>query len=246
MLRKLSGIATVTMWVLAFAVVVGAGRYFLASVPLLLRGQVLALSRHPHWLLLHIAGGMVAMAFGLFQFVGSLRKSHPAVHRAMGYVYLVAVLVAGSAGLWLSPDTAVFAADALTDGKAFDFSSIGLSPAFLGYGPSSAYSPSQFFPVVLAFATLSIVWPLSSALAFVYARRRRFDLHRAWMMRSYSLTFAAATVRLIGLPLLVLTRNPVVAVTCTFWSWILNLMVAEWLIRRTAPRERDLASAAIA
>jgi Predicted membrane protein (DUF2306) len=244
--RKLSGIGMVTMWVLAFAVAIGATRYFLAPVPLLLRGQTLALSRHPHWLPLHIAGGMVAMIAGLFQFVGALRNSYPTVHRAMGYAYLVAVLVAGSAGLWLSPDTATFATDGLTEGKAFDLSSIGLSPAFLGYGPSSTYLPSQFFPVVLAFATLSIAWLLTSALAFVCARQRRFDLHRAWMMRSYSLTFAAVTVRLIGLPLLVLTRNPVVAVTCTFWSWILNLMVAEWLIRRTAPRERDLASAAIA
>lgn len=52
------------------------------------------------------------------------------------------------------------------------------------------------------------------------------------MMRSYSLTFAAATVRLASFPLLVLTRNPVVAITCAFWSWILNLVVVEWLIRR--------------
>ena len=55
---------------------------------------------------------------------------------------------------------------------------------------------------------------------------------RAWMMRSYSLTFAAATVRLAALPMLVLTRDPVVAITCTFWSWILNLVVVEWLIHR--------------
>lgn len=52
------------------------------------------------------------------------------------------------------------------------------------------------------------------------------------MTRSYSLTFAAATVRLAGLPILVLARDPVVAITCTFWSWILNLVVAEWVIRR--------------
>jgi hypothetical protein len=32
--------------------------------------------------------------------------------------------------------------------------------------------------------------------------------------------------------ILLLTRDPIVAITCTFWSWILNLVVAEWLIRR--------------
>jgi hypothetical protein len=50
-----------------------------------------------------------------------------------------------------------------------------------------------------------------------------------------SLTFAAVTVRLMALPLFVVTQDPVVAVTLTFWSWVLNLLVAEWLVRR-APR----------
>jgi hypothetical protein len=54
------------------------------------------------------------------------------------------------------------------------------------------------------------------------------------MIRSYSLSFAAATVRLVGLPILILTRHPVVAVTCTFWSWVLNLMVAESIIFRSS------------
>jgi hypothetical protein len=76
------------------------------------------------------------------------------------------------------------------------------------------------------------VWLLTAALALARARQRRFDEHRAWTMRSYSLTFAAATVRLAGLPILVLTRDPIVAITCTFWSWILNLVVAGWFIRR--------------
>ena len=97
---------------------------------------------------------------------------------------------------------------------------------------TSRFSPNQFFLVMVGFGTLAIVWLLTAALALARARQRRFDEHRAWMMRSYSLTFAAATVRLAGLPILVLTRDPIVAITCTFWSWILNLVVAEWFIRR--------------
>ena len=85
---------------------------------------------------------------------------------------------------------------------------------------------------MVGFGTLALLWLSTATLAFVRARQRCFDEHRAWMMRSYSLTFAAATVRLAGLPMLVLTRDPVVAITCTFWSWTLNLVVAEWLIRR--------------
>ena len=220
------------MWFLALAAALTSARYFLAPPRLLLPTEILALSRHHMWILLHIAGGIVAITVGLFQFVGSLRDAYPGVHRAMGYLYLSAVFLAGCAGLWLSPDTRVFAADGLTDLTAVDLSMLGIRPSFLGYGASSRFSPDHFFLVMVGFGTLALVWLLTAALALARARQRRFVEHRAWMMRSYSLTFAAATVRLAALPILVLTRDPVVAITCTFWSWILNLVVAEWFIRR--------------
>jgi hypothetical protein len=223
---------TTAMWFLALAAAFTSARYFLLPPRLLLPTEILALSRHHIWILLHIAGGIVAITVGLFQFVSSLRDAYPTVHRAMGYLYLSAVFLAGCVGLGLSPDTPVFAADGLTDLTAIDLSMLGLSPSFLGYSASSRFSADQFFLVMVGFGTLALVWLLTAALAFARARQRRFDEHRAWMMRSYSLTFAAATVRLSGLPLLVLTRDPVVAITCAFWSWILNLVVAEWFIRR--------------
>jgi hypothetical protein len=220
------------MWFLALAAALTSARYLLVPPRLLLPNEILALSRHHMLILLHIACGIVAMAVGLFQFVSSLRDAYPRVHRTMGYLYLSAVFLAGCAGLWLSPDTPVFAAHGLNELTTIDLSKLGLGPSFLGYSASSRFSPNQFFLVMVGFRTLALVWLLTAAVAFARARQRRFDQHRAWMMRSYSLTFAAATVRLAGLPMLVLTRDPVVAITCTFWSWILNLMVAEWLIRR--------------
>lgn len=222
------------MWFLALLVALVAARYFLSPVPWLYHMQVLALARHPFWIRLHIAGGILALTLGLFQFVGSLRAARPRLHRILGRVYVAAVLVGGAAGLRLSPDTPRFVADALNESKGFDLSLVGLSPSVLGYGPSSTYSPSQFFLVMLGFAALALAWLVTTAAALLRARQRRFDRHRAWMTRSYSLTFAAVTVRLVGLPFLVLTRDPVAAITCTFWSWLLNLAVAEWLIRRQA------------
>jgi hypothetical protein len=219
------------MWCLALAVALTSARYFFPRPPLLVPAEVLAFSRHRVWILLHIVGGIVAIAVGLFQFVSALRDAYPRVHRVMGYLYLSAVFLAGGTGLWLSPDTPIFAADGLTDLAAIDLSVLGLSPSFLGYSGSSKFSPNQFVLVRVGFTTLALVWLLTSLLAVVRARQRRFQRHRAWMVRNYSLTFAAATVRLVGLPLLVLTRNPVVAITCTFWSWILNLAVGEWVIR---------------
>jgi hypothetical protein len=125
----------------------------------------------------------------------------------------------------------VFAADGLTELTTMDLSFLGLSPSFLGYSTLSKFSPSQFMLVRIGFTTLAVVWLWTAVLAFIRARQRRFEKHFAWMMRNYSLTFAAVTVRLAGLPLLVLTRDPVMAITVTFWSWILNLGVVEWIIR---------------
>jgi hypothetical protein len=123
-------------------------------------------------------------------------------------------------------------ADGLNDNTVFDL--LGISPAALGLATGGAYDPSQFRLVVVAFATLAVVWIFSALAALVRARQRRFADHRAWMIRSYSLTFGAVTVRFLALPLLFVTQDPALAVTLTFWSWIVNLMVAEWLVRRAS------------
>jgi len=220
------------MWLLALILALSSARYFLVPARWLFPNETLALSRHHAWLLVHIAGGIVAITVGLFQFVGRLRDAHPRVHRAIGYAYLSAVFLAGCVGLGLSRDTPQFAADGLTELTRFDLSFLGLGPSFLGYSASSTFSTNQFFLVRAGFTALALMWLFTGALAFIRAKQRHFVEHRAWMVRNYSLTFAAATIRLAGPALLILTRDPVVAITCTFWSWILNLGVAEWIIRR--------------
>lgn len=231
MRSRLDSVATTAMWFLALVAAFTSARYFLRPPPLLLPNEILALSRHHTWILVHIASGVVAITVGLFQFVRSLRAAHPRLHRAMGYLYLSAVFLAGCVALGLSSDTPVFAADGLNDLTTVDLRFLGLSPSFLGYSTVSKFSPNQFLFVRVGFTTLAIVWLLTGLVAFNRARQRRFKEHLVWMMRNYSLTFAAVTVRLTGLPLLILTRDPVVAITGTFWSWILNLVVVEWVIR---------------
>jgi len=231
MRSRLHSVAIATMWFLACVAALTSARYFLRPPPLLLPNEILALSRHHTWILAHIAAGIVAITVGMFQFVTRLRDAYPRVHRGMGYLYLSAVFLAGIVGLGLSSDTPLFAADGLTELTTMDLSFLGLSPSFLGYSAFSKFSPNQFFLVRAGFTALAIAWLVTGFLAFTSARQRRFEKHSAWMMRNYSLTLAAVTVRLAGLPLLVLTRDPVVAITCTFWSWILNLGVIEWVIR---------------
>ena len=71
-------------------------------------------------------------------------------------------------------------ADGLNDTSPLEL--IGIAPGALGFVPNTIYDPSQFLLVVVAFATLGIVWMVTSAAALVRARQRRFADHRAWMM----------------------------------------------------------------
>jgi hypothetical protein len=58
-------------------------------------------------------------------------------------------------------------------------------------------------------------------------------LHRAWMLRSYALTFAAVTLR-IWLPLSQIAGIPFQeAYAAIAWlCWVPNLVVVEWFILR--------------
>jgi hypothetical protein len=79
------------------------------------------------------------------------------------------------------------------------------------------------------------------ALGFAHARARRFDRHREWMMRAFSIGLSIATMRLIFVPwlMLLLASGPVVVEqiqTATIVSFTvtfaLHALGAELWIRR--------------
>ena len=45
---------------------------------------------------------------------------------------------------------------------------------------------------------LAVVWLLTSGMAFAAIRRRNFIQHRQWMIRSYVVTFAFVTFRIVN------------------------------------------------
>lgn len=215
------GVARRMMWVLAFVTAVAAARYFL-DPPLLLRPPLPSFvvqdvvtdaagnvaphlyTHHRTLFLTHVACGIVAILAGLFQFMATLRARRPALHRRLGMLYGAAVALGVATGLPLS---------------------------FLIVDAGPIAVRAQFYPVVIGFASLSVAWPAVTAVAFVRARQRRFDDHRAWMIRSYALTFAAATTRIVAPLVLLATADVALSVQIGVWSWPLNLAVAEWLIR---------------
>ena len=89
------------------------------------------------------------------------------------------------------------------------------------------------------FASLAILWTITISLAWRRATQRQFVEHRAWMIRSFALTFAAVTLRLY-LPALSLFgvgfANGYRAIS--FLSWVPNLLVAELYLRATKPQTR--------
>lgn len=86
----------------------------------------------------------------------------------------------------------------------------------------------------LGFAMLGALWLLTTALGWRAIHHRRVGPHRACMIYSYALCYAAVTLR-VELPLLVLaTGKFTVAYQIVSWScWVPNLAFAAWWLRRT-------------
>ena len=92
----------------------------------------------------------------------------------------------------------------------------------------------------------AVGWLVCAALGWSAIRGGRLAAHRAWMIRTYALTFFALTTRLV-VPLLLALQLPfhtdrspdvvreLVERTIPYgqWlGWIINLAVAEYAIRR--------------
>lgn len=96
-------------------------------------------------------------------------------------------------------------------------------------------APNAYTGAVAAtgFFLLSLFWLITTAIAIWHAMNRRIAQHRAWILRSAALTFAAVTLRLY-LPIGNLTIGfeasyPLIAWAC----WVPNLIAMElWLRRR--------------
>ena len=85
----------------------------------------------------------------------------------------------------------------------------------------------------VGFGLLAILWLTATALAYFRIRRGDHIGHREWMIRSYSLTLAAITLRsylalsqVAGIPF----ADAYQAIA--WFCWVPNLVVAEWVVLR--------------
>jgi uncharacterized membrane protein len=117
---------------------------------------------------------------------------------------------------------------------------LAASAAALVLAPVNTAGMVGFF----GFGGLAVLWAYSTVRAVRAARRRAYAEHQAWMIRSFALTYAAVTLRL-WLLLLILVQVPFLSgadagdvaqanayAAVPFLAWLPNLVVAELMVRR--------------
>jgi len=97
-----------------------------------------------------------------------------------------------------------------------------------------AYFASGGIVAQLGFSGLALSWLYTTTKAYLTIRRKEINNHQKWMIRSYSLTFAAVTLR-IWLPMFehgfgmdFLSAYVIIAWLC----WVPNILWAQWKVKR--------------
>ena len=147
---------------------------------------------------LHFYCAGLALAITPFQLSNKLRLKAKSVHRTLGLLYVICVLLGGISGFIMALD------------------------ATGGWIAKSG------------FASLALLWLLTTGMAFFFALKGEIALHKKWIYRSVALTAGGITLRLfLGIGLGVLHLPFLTVYVPTAWlSWLLNLAICEWVFNR--------------
>ena len=153
---------------------------------------------------LHILSIIPFSMLGALQFAPAFRRRNRRWHRAAGLVLVECGLVAALTGLWMA----------------------------LAY-PWPAGDGVVVYAERLVFGAAML---LSIILAVDAIRRRDFAAHGAWMTRAYAIGMGAGTQVLTHMPYFLLVGQPTVPARAVMMGagWVINVVVAEWVIRRAA------------
>ena len=158
---------------------------------------------------LHIISVTLYSILGAFQFTASFRHRKPGWHRAIGkWILVPSGLIAALSGLWMTQ----FYPWPEGDGVLLYWLRIFFGSAML----------------------------LSIILGALAASRRDFAQHGAWMMRGYAIGLGAGTQVFTHLPWLLLAGpgapDELSRALMMGAGWVINLAVAEWVIRKRPSR----------
>jgi uncharacterized membrane protein len=158
----------------------------------------------------HVIGACLYTVLGAFQFMPSFRARRPRWHRWSGRVLVPAGLAAALSGLWMAV-----------------------------WYPLPAHDNDALMLSRLVFGSLMVAGLVLGVLAI---RRRDVRTHQRWMARAYAVAQGAGTQAIVLGPMVLLmdghSTQPggnLKAAGMTV-AWVINLAVAEWLVRRSQAR----------
>lgn len=148
----------------------------------------------------HVFSSSFIILAGLFQFNRYVIHRKPKLHKSLGYIYILLVLlVSGPAALVMS-----------------------------------LYANGGIWAQI-SFTLLSVIWIYSTAYSFYAISKGKIETHANWLLRSYSLTLSAVTLRFYAY-LFDVFNVPIppqeTYILLTWISWIPNLLIAELLIKK--------------
>jgi len=166
--------------------------------------------------ILHIISVTLYSLLGAFQFVPSLRRRRNAWHRIAGWLLIPSSLIVALSGLWMT----LFYPWPVGDGVIL-------------YGLRLLFGSAMLLSLLLGVAAI---------------QRRDFARHGDWMTRGYAIGVGAGTQALLLMigemvagPPRELSRAILMGA-----AWVINLALAEWLIRRRRSAPARTASAGLA
>ncbi len=162
---------------------------------------------------LHIISVSLYAILGAFQFVPSLRRRRHAWHRTAGWLLIPCGLLVALSGLWMT----LFYPWPVGDGVIL-------------YGLRLLFGSAMLLSILLGVAAIL---------------RRDFAQHGAWMLRGYAIGMGAGTQALILMAGEMIAGPPTELSRALLMgaAWVINLAVAEWIIRkRLASPARTAAS----
>jgi uncharacterized membrane protein len=150
----------------------------------------------------HIVSVTLYALLGAFQFAPSFRRLKNGWHRAAGRILVPSGLAAALSGLWMTQ-----------------------------FYPWPQYDGLWLYGLRLIFGTSMLA---SLVLGYLAARRLDFARHGMWMIRAYAIGLGAGTQVFTHLPwILFPSIHGELARTLMMGAgWVINLMVAEWIIRK--------------
>ena len=169
----------------------------------------------------HIVSVTLYALLGAFQFAPSFRRRKNGWHRAAGRILVPSGLAATLSGLWMTQ-----------------------------FYPWPEYDGVWLYGLRLIFGTTMLA---SLALGYLATRRKDFPQHGAWMIRAYAIGLGAGTQVFTHLPWILFPsiHSELARTIMMGTGWVINLIVAEWIIRKqrearaekTRQRHASLASA---